>query len=414
MEVTSKSIQKLIVVGGGAAGFFCAVNAARRDPSLEVLIVERGTKLLSKVKVSGGGRCNVTHACSSPEEMARNYPRGEKFMRRTLHAFGPDETVEWFAARGVSLKVETDGRMFPVTDDSQTIIDCLLREAAQYRVDIRMQFAVQSLLRIGEQWVIENERGEKLQADHVCIACGGYAKKEQFNWITALGHSIEEPVPSLFTFNMPGHPITGLMGVSVSDAIVRIPLTGHRAQGPLLITHWGMSGPAILRLSAWAARELANLNWSFELLVKWLPAYHEQSLRSAFQELRITSPRQQIGKVHSFDLPARLWTFLVSSAGLDPSLSWGNISDKQIHALVNIFCQGSFKVNGKTTFKEEFVTAGGVVLKEIDPATMQSKLHQGLYFAGEILNVDGITGGFNFQHAWASGWLAAKAIAGEG
>jgi predicted Rossmann fold flavoprotein len=414
MEVTSKSNKKLIIIGGGAAGFFCAVNAARQDPALEVLIVEKGTKLLSKVKVSGGGRCNATHACSSPEEMARNYPRGEKFMRRTLHAFGPDATVQWFAERGVALKEEADGRMFPVTDDSQTIIDCLLKEASKYHVDIRMQFVVKSLLRIGEQWLIENERGEKLLADHVCIACGGYAKKEQFHWITALGHTIEEPVPSLFTFNMPGNPIIALMGVSVSDAIVRIPVTGHRAQGPLLITHWGMSGPGILRLSAWAARDLAHLDWKFELLVNWLPAYHDQSLRSALQEMRITSPRQQIGKGNSFDLPARLWTFLVSSAGLDLSLSWGNISDKQIYSLVNILCQGSFKVNGKTTFKEEFVTAGGVVLKEIDPSTMQSKLQPGLYFAGEIMNVDGITGGFNFQHAWASGWLAAKAIAGGG
>lgn len=411
MEGTSFTRKKLVVIGGGAAGFFCAVNAAQQCPSLHVIIVERSIKLLSKVKVSGGGRCNVTHACTSPAEMAKQYPRGERFLRKTLHAFAPDDTVHWFAERGVPLKTEKDGRIFPVSDQSQSIIDCLLHEAARYGVDIRLQFNVQSVHAHNGTWTIENDQHTLLEADYICVACGGYTKPEQFQWIAALGHTIEKPVPSLFTFNMPGHPLTALMGVAVHDVHVKIAGTAHHASGPLLITHWGMSGPVILRLSAWAARELAVLHWHADIVINWLPSFHEQSLRSTLSALRQTCSRQLISQRNQFALPSRLWEYLLQSAGLDPMLQWANLSDKQLHALVTVCCRGTFPVRGKTTFKEEFVTAGGVVTKEIDPATMQSNRCDGLYFAGEIMNVDGVTGGYNFQHAWTSGWLAAKHIA---
>lgn len=411
MEGTPNFEKKLVVIGGGAAGFFCAVNAARMHPFLQVCIVERSGKLLSKVSISGGGRCNVTHACSSAEEMAHNYPRGEKFMRKTLHAFGPLDTVQWFQERGVPLKTEKDGRMFPVSDSSQSVIDCLMREAERYHVEVKLHFPVRSLKEVSGRWILESADGKQLSADYVCIACGGFPSMEQFNWILALGHSIEIPVPSLFTFNMPGNPITALSGVAVPDAIARIPVTSDEARGPLLITHWGMSGPAILRLSAWAARTLAQRQWDFEFQVNWVPAFHEQSFLSALKAFRVTSSRQLIGQRNPFGLPSRLWIFLLSLAGLKEEQDWGNCSDKQLHALMNACCRCTFHVRGKTTFKEEFVTAGGVVTHEIDTRTMQSKLCPGLFFAGEIINVDGITGGFNFQHAWTSGWMAARHIA---
>lgn len=404
---------RLVVIGGGAAGFFCAVNAARLNPSLEVIILEKSSKLLSKVKVSGGGRCNVTHACFSIADMVKRYPRGANFLKKAFHRFFTHDTIAWFKERGVELKTEEDGRMFPVTDSSQTIIDCLMREANRYGVEIRMMSEVGSLKSEERQFKIELSDLRHLTSDFVCVACGGYPKSSQFEWLRALGHSISEPVPSLFTFNMPGHPITQLMGVSVPGAQVKIAGAKLEAKGPLLITHWGMSGPVILRLSAWGARELAAGNYRFTAIVNWLPEYNENSLREYIQQLRFDIASQKMGHRNPFNLPQRLWAFLLQQSGIDEEKRWADLPAKEQNKLITHCCAHPFAVQGKTTFKEEFVTAGGIELAGVDANTMQSKLVPGLFFAGEILDVDGITGGFNFQHAWTSGYVAASSMKKE-
>lgn len=409
----SEATKRLVVIGGGAAGFFCAVNAARMHPSLEVLLLEKTGKLLSKVKVSGGGRCNVTHSCFTISGMVRNYPRGANFLKKAFHQFFTTDTIQWYADRGVPLKAEEDGRMFPVTNSSQSIIDCLMKEANKHGVEIRMMADVKSLKREAEQFTLELANARSLTADFVVIACGGYNKLSHFSWLQQLGHSIAEPVPSLFTFNMPGNAITRLMGVSVPEAAVKITGSNLAAKGPLLITHWGLSGPAVLRLSAWGARQLATDNWQFAIIVNWLPAYNEQTLREYLQQLRFDIASQKIGNRNPFNLPQRLWQYLLQQSGIDEEKRWADLPAREQNKLITNCCAQEFKIQGKTTFKEEFVTAGGIQLSEVEANTMQSKVVPHLYFAGEILDVDGITGGFNFQHAWTSGYIAAKAIAGE-
>lgn len=403
--------QRLVVIGGGAAGFFCAVNAARLHPGLEVIIVEKSSRVLSKVRISGGGRCNVTHACFEPAEMIKKYPRGTHFVKKTFHRFFTTDTIEWFAARGVALKTEPDGRMFPVTDSSQTIIDCLLREANRYGVQLLMNRDVTALDREGDTWQARLSNGERIAAAYVCVACGGYPKSSMFEWLTKTGHSIEEPVPSLFTFNMPGNPVTKLMGVSVEKAQVRIAGTKLSEEGPLLITHWGMSGPAVLRLSAWGARVLREGQYAFTAVVNWLPGQNEQGLREWFGQLRFELARQKLVNKNPFGLPQRLWEYLLEQSGIKEDIRWADLPAAGQNKLVKHLSAQEFAVKGKTTFKEEFVTAGGIRLAEVDPNGMMSRLAPGLYFAGEILDVDGVTGGFNFQHAWTSGWIAAHAIA---
>lgn len=403
--------KELIVIGGGAAGFFCAINAARLNPALKVTILEKSNKLLSKVKVSGGGRCNVTHACYDIADMSRRYPRGNHFVKKAFHQFFTTDTIQWFEERGVKLKAEADGRMFPVTDSSQTIIDCLLKEANRFHVDIRMMAEVNSISYKDEKFHIELPDARSLTADYVCIACGGYPKSSMFNWIMQTGHTIQEPVPSLFTFNIPNHPITKLMGIAVDKARVKIGQSKLEEEGPLLITHWGLSGPAVLRLSAWGARELKGKNWQFDIRVNWLVDFNEQTLRERFQSLRSELASQKLAHKNPFDLPRRLWEFFVEQAGCKPETRWADLPSAEQNKLIKNLTASEFKVAGKTTYKEEFVTAGGVSLNEINPNTMESKLIPHLFFAGEILDVDGITGGFNFQHAWTSGWVAAKNIA---
>ena len=407
----SEATKRLVVIGGGAAGFFCAVNAARMHPSLEVILLEKTGKLLSKVKVSGGGRCNVTHACFTIADMVRNYPRGANFLKKTFHQFFTTDTIQWYADRGVQLKKEDDGRMFPVTNSSQSIIDCLMKEANRYGVEIRMNSDVKSMKYEAGQFTLELADSRLLTADFVVIACGGYHKLSQFSWLQQLGHTIAEPVPSLFTFNMPGNAITQLMGVSVPDAAIKIAGSNLSAKGPLLITHWGLSGPGVLRLSAWGARQLATDNWQFGIIINWLPEYNEQSLREYMQQLRFDIASQKIANKNPFNLPQRLWQYLLQQSGIDEDKRWADLPAKEQNKLITNCCAQEFKVQGKTTFKEEFVTAGGIQLPEVDANTMQSKVVPHLYFAGEILDVDGITGGFNFQHAWTSGFIAAKAIA---
>ncbi|HEX9512635.1 MAG TPA: NAD(P)/FAD-dependent oxidoreductase [Puia sp.] len=408
------SKKSLIVIGGGAAGIFCAVNAAGMDPSLSVIVLEKTSKLLSKVKVSGGGRCNVTHACYVIADMAKKYPRGVNFVKKAFHQWFTTDTIRWFAERGVELKAEEDGRMFPVTDSSQTIIDCLMKEVNKRGVEILMRTEVVEVETGADSpaFRVHLSDGRVLDADYVCIACGGYPKTGMFQWIRQTGHTIEDPVPSLFTFNMPGHPITQLMGVSVPDAQVKIMGSRLLERGPLLVTHWGLSGPVILRLSAWGARELALGQYEFSILVNWIPEFNEQSAREKLQEVRYDRASQKMAAKNPFGLPQRLWEYLLTASGIGAELRWADLPAREQNKLVSQLCAGEFRIKGKTTFKEEFVTAGGVKLAEVDPSTMQSRKVPGLFFAGEILDVDGITGGFNFQHAWTSGFVAAKAIAG--
>ncbi len=402
--------KRLVVIGGGAAGFFCAVNAARLNPALEVIILEKSNKLLSKVKVSGGGRCNVTHACYSIADMIKKYPRGSAFLKKAFHHFFTNDTIAWFAERGVVLKTEADGRMFPVTDSSQTIIDCLMKEANKYGIEIKMNTEVKEIYSNADKWNLLIKDDILIPADFICIASGGYPKILQYGWLKQTNHSIEEPVPSLFTFNMPDNTITALMGVVVENAVVKIAGSKLSESGPLLITHWGMSGPAVLKLSAWGARELAVCNWQFTLLINWIPEYNENSLRDKIQKVRFELAAQKIVNRNPFALPNRLWEYLIIESGIQPDLRWADLPAREQNKLIKNLCAHEHAVKGKTTFKEEFVTAGGIDLSEIDFNTMQSKKHQGLFFAGEIINVDGITGGYNFQNAWSTGWIAAKAI----
>jgi predicted Rossmann fold flavoprotein len=406
----------LIVVGGGAAGFFCAVNAARFNSALQVIIIEKTSKLLSKVRISGGGRCNITHACFEIDHLIKNYPRGEKFLKRGFHLFSPKDTIKWFEERGVKLKTENDGRIFPVSDDSQSVIDCVINEAKKFGVAIWNNTEVRSIQKTGEKFTVIISGGRELSAEMICLACGGYPKDQMFDWIKDLGLAIESPVPSLFTFNMPGNEITRLMGISVIHSRVKILNSNLSSEGPLLITHWGLSGPAILRLSAWGARFLAGSEelvkpYQFKIQVNWLPSINDQALRKHFLDFRQEGGQKKISSRTHFAMPQRLWEWILSQSGISENTRWAELKSIDQHRLINYLLFHEFQVNGKTTFKEEFVTAGGIKLSEIDPHTMQSRKIQGLYFAGEIMDVDGITGGFNFQHAWTSGFAAAKAIA---
>jgi predicted Rossmann fold flavoprotein len=405
------SKKKLVVIGGGAAGFFCAINAARLNNELEVIIIEKTTKLLSKVKVSGGGRCNVTHHCFSIADMIKKYPRGAGFLKKAFHHFFTTDTINWFKERGVELKVETDGRMFPVTDSSETIVECLIRETNRYGVTILLNKEVKDIKKINDQWQLSFANDTLLIADYVCIASGGYPKSTQFEWLQRIGHTIESPVPSLFTFNMPGNAITELMGISVENVAVKIIGTKLSEQGPLLITHWGMSGPAILKLSAWGAKELSDKKYEFSIVINWLPSYNEQSLKEHLQQLRFNIASQKIGGRNPFALPQRLWNYLLQQSGISEEIRWADLPAKEQNKLIKNLCAQEFSVKGKTTFKEEFVTAGGIALHEVDHNTMQSKVAEKLFFAGEVLDVDGVTGGFNFQNAWTTGFIAATAIA---
>lgn len=403
--------KQLIVIGAGAAGFFCAINAARMNPSLKVIIVEKSNKFLSKVKVSGGGRCNVTHACFDIVEMSKRYPRGQHFVKKAFHQFFTTDTIQWFEERGVKLKTEVDGRIFPISDSSQTIIDCLLKEANKFGIEILMNKEVKNLSMVNGRWSIKLSDSRLLTSDFVCIASGGYPKSSMFDWLKELGHTIEEPVPSLFTFNLPNHPIIKLMGVSVGKAKIKIQNSKLEEVGPLLITHWGLSGPAVLKLSAWGARELKIKNYELRIIVNWLPDYNEENLRSKFQELRNTNASQKVINKNQFGLPSRLWEFLAEQSGIKSEWRWADLPSTEQNKFIKNLCSYECEVKGKTTFKEEFVIAGGIKLNEVDANTMMSKKVPNLFFAGEVLDVDGITGGFNFQHAWTSGFVAAKSIA---
>jgi predicted Rossmann fold flavoprotein len=406
--------KKLIVIGGGAAGFFCAINAAENNSGLKVTIIEKSGKLLSKVRISGGGRCNVTHACFSIAEMIKKYPRGQRFLKSAFHQFFTTDTIEWFENRNVHLKTEPDGRMFPASNSSETIIQCFLQQASQRQVEILLNREITAInlsqSSANRVFKLTAKDGAIREADYVCIACGGFPKSNQYNWLTHLGHSFEHPVPSLFTFNIPHHPISALMGISVNNSRVKINGTKFSQTGPLLITHWGLSGPAVLKLSAFAAIELAKMNYDFTISVNWLEEYNENSLLEKLKELRNQFSSKKITNTNPFNLPQRLWQYHLQQCEIDLQVRWADLPARGQNLLAKQLCAQVFHVKGKTTFKDEFVTAGGIKLSEVSPQTMESKFVPHLFFAGEILNVDGITGGYNFQHAWTSGWIAASAI----
>jgi predicted Rossmann fold flavoprotein len=402
--------QSIIIIGGGAAGFFAAIRAAECNPDAQVIILEKSKDVLGKVKVSGGGRCNLTHACFVPRELSKFYPRGEKELLGPFNRFASGDTIEWFEKRGVKTKIEADGRMFPVSDDSQTIVDCLWAAARKAGVSVYTNTSLKAIHApnaSNPNWVIETAQ-QKLFAQQVMIASGSSPSIWQI--LAQLGHTIVEPVPSLFTFNIKDPRLTDLLGISVPLAEVKVEGSKLSSTGPLLITHWGMSGPAILKLSAWGARELAAMQYKFAIRINWIMAKLEDT-RQDLEDLKQEDGRKMVSANTQFGLPIRLWKRLVGATGIRDDKRWADLNKKEIQTLAEELTQGRFQVNGKSTFKEEFVTAGGVDLKEVDFKTFGSKLFPGLFFAGEVLNIDAITGGFNFQAAWTGGWIAGEAMA---
>jgi predicted Rossmann fold flavoprotein len=398
-------VKSLVVIGGGAAGFFAAINAAAMNPDLKVTILEK-SKLLAKVKVSGGGRCNVTHACFEPKELIKNYPRGAKELLGPFHQFQPGDMFEWLERRGVQLKTEDDNRVFPVTDNSQTIIDCFMEEAEKLGVLIKNGAQISSFDRRQDMWQIRFADGNFVESNYLLIATGSGGT--MLNQLQKLGHHIVDAVPSLFTFNIKDPRIDGLAGISAPNCDVRIEGTNFEDSGPVLVTHWGLSGPGILRLSAWAARELARVNYDFIIRVCWDARFSKESCIDFLKEWKSEHHRNQVNAFSAAKIPHRLWLGIISGLNNVGDLKWADVSNKQIEQIAEAICSCYFRVNGKSTYKDEFVTAGGVELKEVDFRTMQSKLFPGLYFAGEVLNIDAITGGFNFQAAWTTAYVAAK------
>ncbi|AWA29575.1 aminoacetone oxidase family FAD-binding enzyme [Flavobacterium magnum] len=396
----------IIIVGGGAGGFFTAINIAEKNPLLKVAILERGQEVLTKVRISGGGRCNVTHACFDPRELVKFYPRGEKELRGPFHQFASGDTVAWFESHGVTLKTEEDGRMFPVTDSSQTIIDCFLKTAAALGIKVLTGESVSHIMKSGDYWKIET-RQQHFLCEKLVMASGSNPKI--WEMLEGIGHSVVSPVPSLFTFNIKDERISKLPGVSAM-ASVKVKDTKLDSSGPVLITHWGLSGPAILKLSAWGARILAEKNYRFTIEVNWLNDVSLAEADTQLRGLKQEHARKSVSKKSPFDFPNRLWESLVLAAGVGTETKWADLSKTQLQDLAALLTQSAFRVDGKSTFKEEFVTAGGVDLREINFRTMESKLHQNLFFAGEIVNIDAITGGFNFQNAWTAGAIVANSI----
>ena len=401
---------RIVVAGGGAAGFFGAIAAAEKNPKADVILLEKGPHFLSKVRISGGGRCNVTHACFDPRELSTRYPRGGKALISPLTRFGPAETVRWFESRGVKLKTESDGRMFPVTDSSQSIIDCLTQAARQATVKIIPEAGVQSIRPTeGGGFMLQLTNGSTMECDRFLWAGGGC--RPESHPVAALGHGLVPPVPSLFTFHVEIPWIQSLAGLSVHEVEVSVPDLHLKEKGPLLFTHHGLSGPAILRLSAWGARPLHEKSYQFFLQINWLPGLPKEETLRAIQIRRETQGAQMVSRAKWNPLPSRLWEQLAAQAGITPEDRWSKLSRESGTRLAQTLHHTELPVSGKSMNKEEFVTCGGIPLQEVDMKTMQSRLVPGLYFAGEALDIDGVTGGFNFQAAWTSGWIAGQSMA---
>lgn len=398
----------VIVVGGGAAGFFGAIAAAEKG--LRVIILEAGESVLAKVRISGGGRCNVTHHCFEPSELVKCYPRGNKALRGPLSRFQPQDTVDWFHDRGVTLKTEDDGRMFPTTDDSQTIIDCLSRAAENAGVAVHTRANVTQIIRGDDHFTIDLKDGHQYRSDRVLLATGG--TRAGYRLAASLGHTIVQPVPSLFTFKISDPRLAGLMGVSVDAAVCELvtPSGKLQQQGPLLVTHWGMSGPAVLKLSAWGARDLFDANYSATLRVNWLGGKRREAVAAELAEFKVAHARKTVDSASPWPLPKRLWKSLVDHAVSGQTVRWAELPKKSLQKLISELVSAEFQITGKGVFKEEFVTCGGVELKEVDFRRMESRVCPGLFFAGEILDIDGITGGFNFQNAWTTSWIEGNSM----
>ena len=395
--------KKILIVGGGASGFFAAINIAEMNPNYRVSILEKTNQLLSKVKISGGGRCNVTHACFVPKDLSLNYPRGEKELLGAFHRFSTGDVMEWFANKGVELKIEDDGRIFPVSNSSETIIECFMNSVKDLGINITLKSTVKKIEKKNEFNVYLSDE-QLLTADAVVVAIGGSAKIAHYDFLASLGHFIEKPIPSLFTFNLPKHKSNDLMGLAV-DAEVKILGTQFEEYGPVLFTHWGMSGPAILKLSARAAIYLFEKSYQFNYQVTWM-----SNSALFIQEKRKSDPSKKVINSKPQDIPQRLWSYLIDRAEISIVRNWGDLSKNELNRIEDILTQDVYQANGKTTFKEEFVTSGGISLKDINMKTMESKRVDGLYFCGEVMNVDAITGGFNFQAAWTSAWHVAQQL----
>jgi predicted Rossmann fold flavoprotein len=403
------SKKQIIVVGGGAAGFFGAIMAAENNPDAKVILLEKNRTVLNKVRISGGGRCNVTHACFDNKQLAKFYPRGGAFLRPLFNQFNAHNTVQWFEKQNVTLKKESDGRMFPITDNSETIAQCLEQKARQLGVEVRTSFGVKSI-KISEEKVVGVEllTGEILKTDTLLITTGGNPNLEGYQWLADTGHQIIPPVPSLFTFNVPNSPFLDLAGVSVPHATVKIAGKKLLQDGALLVTHWGFSAPAVLKLSAWGARDLAELYYDFTIVINWIPMTSENMIRETIAQIKKTNPKKLVQSNQQFEIPSRLWKRFCELSEIDENLRWIDISGKHINKLIENLINSFHKVKGKTTFKEEFVTCGGLDLNEINSETMESKIVKGLFFAGEVLDIDAVTGGFNFQAAWTTGFVAGR------
>lgn len=406
--------KQLIVIGGGAAGFFAAINVAEMYPDYRVIILEKSNKLLSKVRISGGGRCNVTNHTFETSELVKNYPRGAKELRQVFSRFAVQDTIDWFEKRGVKLKAEADGRMFPVTDSSETIIDCFLNEAKRLNVKINLEEEVLSIAacpqtsNIKHQTIEVQTSKQTYLADSVICSSGGHNQKKNYNFIEKAGHTISELIPSLFTINLKNEAITELMGLSVKNATVRVEGTKHQYTGPVLITHWGFSGPAVLKLSAFAAKGFFEKNYNAGILINWTGSLSEEQVKNEFE--KHSASKALMVNAPLFDIPKRLWEYILLRAELALTKPWIELGKKQQNKLAQVLCADRYQMHGKTTFKEEFVTSGGVNLKEIDFRTMQSKIMPNLYFCGEVIDIDGITGGFNFQNAWSTAFVAASSV----
>jgi predicted Rossmann fold flavoprotein len=404
------SSPRIIIAGGGAAGFFAAISAAESNPLAQVVLLEKTTNLLAKVRISGGGRCNVTHSCFDPRELSTRYPRGGRALIGPLTRFGPTQTIEWFQSRGVKLKTESDGRMFPVTDSSQTIIDCLTDSARRANVKVLTESGIQSIRTSTEGgFILQLTQGFTMECDRFLWAGGGC--RPESHPVSSLGHSLSPPVPSLFTFHLELPWLNRLAGLSLDSAEVSVPGTDLKEKGPLLITHTGLSGPATLRISAWGARPLHSLNYHFPLLINWLPYSSPDEILREIQDRREAIGAQMVLRSKWPPIPSRLWEQLALLAGVTTEDRWSKFSRESAYRLVQILTSTQLQVTGKSMNKEEFVTCGGIPLKEIDTKTMESRIVPGLYFAGEALDIDGITGGYNFQSAWTTGWIAGQSMA---
>ncbi len=400
----------IAIIGGGAAGFFSAIAAKENHPNAQVTILEKSTKLLSKVKISGGGRCNVTNGSTSIKELSKAYPRGGKKFKKALSIFSTQHTMEWFESRGVPLMIQEDNCVFPVSQNSQSIIDCFFSEIKRLEIQIETSKGVQSIEPIAEQLKLSfiKDKFPPEIFDKVIVATGGSPKRSGLEWLEALQHKIEDPVPSLFTFNMPSEKVTELMGVVIEKTQVSIQGTKLKSDGPLLITHWGMSGPAILKLSAFGARILSEMGYEFKVQVNWVNELNNQIVLEHLQEIVTIHSQKILANVKPYFLRERLWLYLLEKSDLSSKKKWCELGKKGLNKLVTVLTNDIYAVKGKTTFKEEFVTCGGVSLESIDFNTMQSKVCKNLYFAGEVMNIDGITGGYNFQSAWTTGFIAGQ------